>query len=175
VDHHRSSFFEGACAVILGGSERARSFWAEFLAVAGGDASARFYESFHFGDSEALADELAALVLAGTKRATAGLLWSYEAEGKPLPVSGHLSIVERWSGEPVCIIETASVAVLPFEEVGPEFAATEGEGDGSLEYWRRGHRAYFGRECARIGRQPSASMPVVCECFKVVFPSRKSG
>ena len=53
---------------------------------------------------------------------------------------------------------------------GPEFAAAEGEDDGSLESWRRGHWAYFGRECARIGRDPDAGMPVVCESFRVVFP-----
>jgi uncharacterized protein YhfF len=145
------------------------AFWAEFVSVASCDVAARLYESFHFGDSESLADELAALVLAGTKRATASLLWSYEADGKPMPEPGYLSIVERWSGEPVCVIETTSVAVLPFEQVGPEFAAAEGEGDCSLEYWRTGHRAYFGRECARLGKRPSASMPVVCESFKVIF------
>ena len=147
----------------------ARAFWAGFESVAGSDVSARFYESFHFGDSKSLADELAALVVAGTKRATASLLWSYEADAKPMPKPGHLSIVEQWSGEPVCIIETAFVEVLPFEQVGPEFAAREGEGDGSLEYWRTGHWAYFARECARIGKKPSTSMPVACESFKVVY------
>jgi uncharacterized protein YhfF len=150
-------------------SPRARAFWAGFELSAGTHASARFYESFHFGDSESLADELAAAVVAGTKRATASLLWSCEADGKPMPKPGDLSIVEQWSGEPVCIIETVSVALLPFEQVGPEFAATEGEGDGSLEYWRTGHWAYFGRECARIGKKPSASMLVVCESFNVVY------
>ena len=151
-----------------------RPFWAGFEAAAGRGAAARFYESFHFGDSEALANELAALVVAGTKRATASLLWSYEADCKALPKPGHLSIVERWGGEPVCVIETVSVEVLPFEQVGTEFAATEGEGDGSLEYWRTGHWAYFGRECARIGKAPSASMLVVCESFKVIYPELAS-
>jgi len=150
----------------------ARAFWAGFESIAGSDASARFYESFHFGDGESLANELAALVVAGTKRATASLLWSYEAQAKPMPRPGHLSIVERWSGEPVCVIETAVVEVLPFDQVGHEFAAAEGEGDGSLEHWRAGHWAYFGRECVRVGKKPSAAMPVVCESFKVVYRER---
>jgi uncharacterized protein YhfF len=153
---------------------RSRAFWVGFESVAGRDVSARLYEAFHFGDSEALADELAALVAAGTKRATAGLLWSHEAEGKPIPKPGDLSIVERWSGEPVCIIETVSVVVLPFEEVVAAFAAAEGEGDGSLEHWRAGHWAYFGRECAGLGKKPSAKMLVVCESFKVVYRGRAS-
>jgi uncharacterized protein YhfF len=148
---------------------RVRQFWAEFEAVASKEASSRLYESLHFGDSESLADELASLVLDGTKRATASLLWSYEADYKPTPKPGDLSIVEQWSGQPVCVIETLSAEIVPFESVNAEFAATEGEGDGSLEYWRRGHWSYFGRECARIGKEPTASMMVVCERFSVVF------
>ena len=153
---------------------RARAFWAGFESIAGCDVSARLYESFRFGDSESLADELAALVVAGIKRATAGLLWSYEADAKPMPRPGDLSIVEQWSGEPVCVIETVSVAILPFEEVGAEFARTEGEGDGSLVHWRTGHWAYFGRECARLGKKPSFCMLVVCESFKVIYRGRAS-
>jgi uncharacterized protein YhfF len=147
----------------------ARAFWAAFESVASSDVPSRFYEAFHFGDSESLANELAGLVVVGKKRATASLLWSYEADGRPIPKAGELSIVEQWSGEPVCVIETVSVAVLPFEQVSPEFAATEGEGDRSIEHWRTGHWAYFGRECVRIGKKPSASMLVVCESFKVIY------
>jgi uncharacterized protein YhfF len=62
--------------------------------------------------------------------------------------------------------------VLPFDEVTAEYAAIEGEGDGSLAYWREAHRAFFGRECERIGRQPVDSMPVVCSIFEVVADLR---
>ncbi len=81
-------------------------FWRRFVAVAGPVDDTRFYEAFSFGDSPAMADELAALVLRGTKRATAGSLWSFEAHGKRLPVPGDLSIVTGGSGAPLCIIET---------------------------------------------------------------------
>jgi uncharacterized protein YhfF len=53
--------------------------------------------------------------------------------------------------------------------VTAEFAATEGEGDGSLEYWRKGHTSYFLRECESIGRSFSENMLIACERFKVVF------
>ena len=82
---------------------------------------------------------------------------------------GDLSVVTRWSGAPVCVIETRQIEVLPFEQVSAEFAAFEGEGDGSLAYWRRVHWAYFGRECIRLGREPSLAMPVVCERFGVLY------
>jgi len=108
-------------------------------------------------------------VLDGRKRATAGLLWAFEVERKPLPRPGDLSVVTRWSGQPLCVIETLAVDLVPFDDVTAEFAATEGEGDGSLAFWRQGHTEYFARECARIGRVPSGSMPIVCERFVVVY------
>lgn len=151
-------------------------FWNHFAQSNGGVDAARFYEACVFGDSEDLVDELAELVLRGIKRATAGSVWSSEAEGKRLPMQGDLSIVTTWSGEPLCIIETEAVEVVPFSEVGAEFAATEGEGDGSLSFWRSAHREYFTRECARAGRQFDESMLVACERFKVIYvPSTERG
>ncbi|HSW26531.1 MAG TPA: ASCH domain-containing protein [Burkholderiaceae bacterium] len=150
-------------------------FWARFKVALPGVDDERFYEAFYFGDHEGLADSLASLVLDGRKRATAGLLWAFEVEGKPLPRPGDLSVVTRWSGQPLCVIETLAVDVVPFDDVTAEFAATEGEGDGSLAYWRQAHTEFFARECARIGRAPSGSMPVVCERFAVVYaPGRSS-
>jgi uncharacterized protein YhfF len=133
-----------------------------------------FLEAFHFDDNEQSANALAALVLSGKKRATASLLWGYEQSSKPLPRAGDLSIVTDFAGNPICIIETQQIDILPFEEVSEEFAAAEGEGDGSLGFWRAVHEAYFGRECKRFNLKPQPRMPVVCERFKVVFSSGAS-
>ena len=134
-------------------------FWQRFAATIETDPTPRFLEAFYFDDNECSASELAALVLAGRKRATAGLLWVNEKEKKPIPRPGDLSVVTDFAGRPVCVIETIKVDVVPFEDVSEEFAATEGEGDGSLQYWRAGHEVYFERECKRIGRTPHARMP----------------
>ncbi len=127
------------------------------------------YSAWHFCDNEADADELVELVLAGVKRATAGLLWSYEAEGEDVPRPGDLSVVTEWSGRARCVIRATAVEVVPFGEVTAEFAAVEGEGDGSLDYWRRAHEAAFTRELAGSGHTLSAESLVVCERFEVVF------
>ncbi len=87
---------------------------------------------------------------------------------------GALSIVTNWAQKPLCVIETKSVEVLPFREVSAQFAATEGEGDGSLSFWREAHRQYFTRECARLGREFTEDMPVVCEVFAVVYRAAES-
>jgi uncharacterized protein YhfF len=149
-------------------------FWADFSNAVDGAAEERFYEAFYFGDSEQMANELGQLVLRGTKRATAGSLWSYEEEGKPLQAPGSLSIVTNWSDQPLCVIETQSIEVVSFRKVTAEFAATEGEGNGSLSFWQQAHREFFSRDCARVGKQFNESMPVVCERFAVVYRAKAS-
>ena len=145
------------------------AFWAQAVTSVPRLRAERFCEAFCFGDSEALADELAALVLQGRKRATASLVWRFETQAQPLPRPGDLCIVKSWAGQPLCVIETTRVDVLPFDQVRAEFASEEGEDDGGLASWRRNHEAFFGRECARLGRAPGPDMPVVCERFRVVY------
>jgi uncharacterized protein YhfF len=144
-------------------------FWESFVRGQAVDPTARFFEAFHFDDNEPSANELALLVLSGIKRATAGLVWSFETASTPLPKVGDLSVVTNWDERPLCVIETRRIDITAFDEVSAEFAAEEGEGDGSLQYWRDAHWAYFGRECQRIGRRRDLKMPVVCERFEVVF------
>ncbi len=145
-------------------------FWSAFEAATGLDATARFYEAFHFDDNERSANALALLVLEGTKRATAGLLWAFEAESKALPAPGQLSVVTDWDGLPLCIIETRLVEVVPYDEVSEAFAWIEGEGDRTLRSWRENHWAYFGRECERLRKALDVRMPVVCEQFEAIYP-----
>ena len=145
--------------------------WAAFLAARPGLAPpGAACSAWHFCDNQADADELADLVLAGRKRGTASVLWSYETEDEPLPRVGDLSVITSWSGEARCVIRTSLVEVLAFADVGEDFAAAEGEGDGSLAYWREAHWAAFGRELEGFDRSPAPDMPVVCERFEVVFP-----
>ncbi|WP_312415618.1 ASCH domain-containing protein [Comamonas sp.] len=146
------------------------TMWSAFSLEQGGIQEERFYEAFGFGDSPALADELGQLVLSGTKRATAGSVWSYESSGKGTPKPGDLSVVTDSNDMPLCIIETVQVDIVPFSAVSKEFAAVEGEGDGSLAYWRKVHFEYFSRECASAGRSFNEDMLLACERFRVVYP-----
>jgi len=144
--------------------------WRAFAATQASDPTPRWCEAFFFGDSAALADELAALVMQGRKRATAAALWAHEAEGSQPPAPGALSIVTLFDGTPQCVVETVSVDIRPFDQVDAAFAADEGEGDGSLDFWRRAHQAFFERECTQLGRRFVPDMPVVCERFRVLYP-----
>jgi uncharacterized protein YhfF len=96
-------------------------------------------------------------------------LWEWEAEGSPIPEVGMKSIVLDGDGEPLCIIETTEVQIRPYNEVDAQFAFEEGEGDRSLAYWREAHWRFFSRVLAKIGREPVANMPLVCERFQVIY------
>jgi len=127
-----------------------------------------------YGDSPELSGSLLALIRCGRKRAGTGLLWACEADAEALPLPGQIELVIDHLNEPALICRITEVQILPFNEVSAVYAAIEGEGDGSLAYWREGHWAFFSRECRRIGREPDQRMPVVCSVFEVltVVPSR---
>jgi uncharacterized protein YhfF len=121
-----------------------------------------------YGDSPELSASLIELIRQGPKRAGTGLLWAYEAEEEELPQAGDIEIVLDHLDEPVLLTRVTRVEVVPFSTVTPEYAAIEGEGDGSLAFWREGHWSFFTRECERIGRMPTQDMPVVCSVFELL-------
>ena len=127
------------------------------------------YDAWAFGADATQADELCALVLAGKKRATTSALIAYELEDEDLPKVGEYSIITDGASNARCIIRTTKVSILPFNEVDADFAAREGEDDGSLESWRRIHQAVFSKELEALGRTMSPTMQVVCESFELLY------
>ncbi len=117
------------------------------------------------GRTPAQADELVGLVLDGVKTATASARADYQAEGAALPRVGEMGIVLDGAGHPRALVETIAVDVVPFSEVGEGHARDEGEGDRSLDHWRRVHADFFGGSAG--GFEPD--MPVVLERFRLVF------
>ncbi len=121
-----------------------------------------------YGDSAELSASLLALIKDGRKRAGTSLLCAIEADDESIPEVGQIDIVVDHQNEPALVTRTTQVHLVPFAEVTAEYAAIEGEGDGSLAYWRNAHWAFFTRECARIGREPTEAMLVVCCVFEVL-------
>lgn len=135
------------------------------------DEPERELAHWYFCDNQKDADECAELVLQGVKRATSPSLWWHQSSGEPLAKPGDLNVVTNWQGDAVCIIETVAVNIVPFSEITAEYAFLEGEGDKSLSYWQRVHWDYYHRELEGTGFVPSQTMPIVCEEFRVVFPT----
>ncbi len=148
----------------------AEQLWAEFCEKSGTDPDTE-YEAWAFGDDSETADELAELVATGKKFGTASSYDDYVAEDAldELPKPGDYSVILNGRDEAVCVIRDYDVDVFPFKEVPPSHAYAEGEGDRSLEYWRKVHREFF-TECAKESGIPfSDDSLVICEKFKVEY------
>ena len=146
----------------------AAAFWRRFCAATGTDPNSP-YDCWAFGDSPEMADDLLALVLTGRKRATAGAVLDLQATGEPIPTRGGVSIILDGRGRPACVIRTETVDIRPFREVDADFAAAEGEGDGTLRYWRDGHAQFFRRRAEVVGFQFNEDIAVVCERFALIY------
>lgn len=113
-------------------------------------------------------DGLAQLVIDGVKSATCSGYVLYGLENEPLPKVDDYSIVLNSKDEPVCIIRTSEVTIVPMNEVTEDFAYAEGEGDRSYEYWKRVHTDFFTDALGEVGLQYSEDMLLVCERFELV-------
>lgn len=106
-----------------------------------------------------MADELLVLVLEGKKTAITGT--EADEVGEQITIQDGL-------GNPKAIIEIIEVTQRRFKEVDESFAHDEGEGDQTLEYWRKAHKEFFTREGTY-----SDDMQVYCERFKLIGILRK--
>lgn len=117
--------------------------------------------SLELGTPGELRDRLNGLVLAGRKRATAGLVDEYEEDGEVIEhVGERLALLDN-AGRPLATVEITQVDVLPFASVPWSFAAAEGEGDADLEEWRTEHRRYW----ESTGHSVDDETPIVCLTF----------
>ncbi|PIC70338.1 hypothetical protein CSV77_09695 [Sporosarcina sp. P16b] len=127
------------------------------------------YVAWSFGNSKQMADELASLVIEGTKTATSSNYTLYELENEPLPMVGLHNIILDGNGIAVAVVENIAVKVVPFNEVTEEHANLEGEGDRSLRYWQEVHEKFFTNELKEVNQDFHHEIPVVCETFKLVY------
>lgn len=120
--------------------------------------------ALELGTPGELRARLNGLVLAGRKRATAGLLSEYAEEDEPLEIIGERLALVDDDGRKVGVVEVTDVEVVPFGEVPWAFAQAEGEGDESIEEWRDGHRRFF----AGFGIEVDDLTPTTLVRFRLV-------
>jgi len=128
-----------------------QSFWEAFRRHAGLDHDN--YVVGLFGDSPEMATELAELVVAGTKRATASLARDYGEGRDSTPKPGDFVMMLDGHGHPQFIWRTTEVTVKPLFQVDEAFAWDEGEGDRTRDWWLAAHRRYFTRQASREGSE----------------------
>lgn len=118
--------------------------------------------AWQMGDSPELASELANLIKKGIKTASCGSFASYQQE-ESAPRIGSYNIILDGQNVPVCVIRLVSLQLVRFCDINEEFARKEGEGDLSLEYWKKEHQRFFIRE-----GHFSEDMELIAEEFEVV-------
>ena len=155
-------------------SKTAEQFWAEFLDANPHIDPATPYQVWYFSNTSKSARELAGLVLEGKKTATASLKAVNEVEPEKAPIDDGYSVVTDFEGEPLCVVQTAEIRHIPFDEVDAQFAFDEGEGDRTLDEWRKTHRDYFSREAPQYGVGFDGSSIICCERFRLLYPTGSS-
>ena len=144
----------------------ASEMWKEYQKQ---DPPVTKYQAWAFCDGGEVGDRLANLVLEGKKTATASALIGYQAENDPLPQVGDYSVVLYDNNQAACVIQTLKVSLVPFNEVSKEHAYKEGEGDRTLDYWRKVHKIAFTPDYDAAGKNFDEKGIIVLEEFKVVF------
>ena len=128
-----------------------------------------YYDVWQFLDGKRGCDRLASLCLAGIKTATSSVYETFELDEMKVPEEGDYSIILDSDEVPLFIIKDTKVEIKKFGEIEAEFAEKEGEGDQSLEYWRKVHEKYFKEKCKEYGIEFSENTLILCEEFEVVF------
>lgn len=121
--------------------------------------------AWQFGDNP---DYLAQLVVDGIKTATCSGYIFYELENEPLPTTEDYSVILNSKDQPVAIIKTTHVEIMPMNEVSETFAIAEGEGDRTYQYWWDVHEEFFENELKAVGREFTEDMLLVCERFELI-------
>ena len=128
---------------------------------------------YAFGQGEKMANELVTLVLSGEKCGTTSLYQLYELENEKIPQVGDVNVILDGSGYPTSVIKNIKVEVLKFKEVTKKHSFIEGEGDKSLDYWRRVHKDFFTKNDQEIKEiKFDEDSLVVFETFEVIYKRR---
>ena len=133
-----------------------------------------FCEHFDTTDSDELKiiDDIGAMAGIHLKRGTCHQAMQFVKDKIPMRSVGDYWVVVRTDGTPFCVIKIIGVNIVPFNQVGPEFAASEGPEGGVLpshENWSFAHREYFIEQCERWGVDWHEDHPVACESFITVY------
>ncbi len=116
-----------------------------------------------------ITDKLLALYFTGKKTAGSSLVEDFKTAGDPLPVVGNFWIYLDSSGKPRCILKTVLVVTHLFKDVPLEIALAEGEGNLTLEHWKRVHTDLFTPLLQQWGVRDLNEATVITEFFEIVY------
>jgi len=151
-----------------GRRDEIEAFWLAYQKAC--QVNVEGFSATAYGHTRAVADELAALVAEGHKRAHASLERDFEAEGDALPRPGEHVVVLDGRGTPRAIVRLTHVERRYFNEIDDEFAFECGEGDRTLAWWLVAYRQEFAERAESQGFQVGERAVLILEYFDLVWP-----
>ena len=127
---------------------------------------ARYFLPMSIGSAPEHADEGAALILNGKKTLTSSPFWDFP-DGK-VPFVGALSVLLDGSQGPRGIVKTTRIEIMPFAAITEEMARAYGEGERTVEWWRRVMGGYYRTSAARHNIALTDDTLLIWEWFVVV-------
>ncbi|MEO1010476.1 MAG: ASCH domain-containing protein [Bacteroidota bacterium] len=147
----------------------ARNMWGDFLDAHLEYAFVDAPQVIRLRDNKEDANTCVRSIKKGVKKAFSSSLLGLQYRKERLPKTGEFLVITDWEGQAKCLIRLTKVVLKPFFSINAEYTQREGEGDRSLEHWRKVYWDYFTRELEPFGRVPRDSMILVCQEFEKVF------
>ena len=151
-----------------GRRDEIEAFWLAYQKAC--QVNVEGFSATAYGHTRVVADDLAALVAEGHKRAHASLERDFEAEGDALPRPGEHVVVLDGRGTPRAIVRLTHVERRYFNEIDDEFAFECGEGDRTLAWWLVAYRQEFAERAETQGFQVGERAVLILEYFELVWP-----
>ena len=155
-------------APAAGEKELIESFWLDYQRACEVDVPG--FAATALGQTRAVADELAELIVRGIKRAHATLEHDFVSDADPLPQPADHLVVLDGRGRPRAIVRNSHVERRHFDEIDDAFAFEAGEGDLTLRWWLTAHRQDFAERAEREGFQVGERVVLILEYFERVWP-----
>ena len=156
--------------MITADSYEITAFWQDACQGKGIDPATPYHaRSFADPRHTPKVDEIGNLARMGQKRGTAHLALDFEHNNVPTRAVGDYWLVLGSAGDPLCLVRVSAIDTWAFMDVSAEFAASEGEGDMSLESWRAGHKRYFTKQLESWGMEWRDDVATVCESFRLIY------
>ena len=151
-----------------GRRDEIEAFWLDYQRACA--VQVEGFSATAWGHTRAVADELAALIRSGDKRAHATLERDFEAEGDDLPRAGEHIVVLDGRGTPQAIVRLRHVEKRHFNDIDDEFAFECGEGDRTLAWWLVAYRQEFAERAQVQGFQVGERAVLILEYLELVWP-----
>lgn len=151
-----------------------QSFWEDYLALLPFNRRPKepFVEAAFAGSREST-DALIRLYFQGRKTAGSSLVKDFESAGDPLPKIENYWIILDSQERPQCLVKTLRIEINLFGEIPQAVVQAEGEGDLSVEYWKKVHRIAYLPYIAKWGIDDLDKAEVITEHFEIVHKSPK--